>query len=403
MNILVLTNIYPAPDLEKENTPVVHYFTREWVKMGHNVQVVHYPANFPKLYMFLGKLFKKQISSKLGVPIRTSQTEEKEYEQDGVKVKRIPLLKYKLHSAFSNKQVSQAFQKTRKYLSDEGFTPDFIISHWVNPQLEIMERLKKDFHVPTCYVAHTPIQEFTRIYDDNRSHQLIDNIDLIGFRSRHIKDVFLDRFCYKGPTFQCYSGIPEQYIPHEPRLRRFDSIKKIVFVGTLIKRKYPAEIVPAAKKAFGEENFEINYIGRGVEEKNVVRYANEQGVVDKVHLLGRMSRDEVVKHLEESDLFVMISRSEAFGLVYLEAMAQGCLTIASKNEGFDGIIQDGVNGFLCNAGDVDDLAKTIKRIREMNSVELTMISDNAISTARKLTDMKAAKAYLKELEDLIKQ
>ena len=50
MNILILTNIYPGPGMEKDNTPVVHYFTREWVNQGHNVRVIHYPANFRQKY-----------------------------------------------------------------------------------------------------------------------------------------------------------------------------------------------------------------------------------------------------------------------------------------------------------------------------------------------------------------
>ncbi len=48
---------------------------------------------------------------------------------------------------------------------------------------------------------------------------------------------------------------------------------------------------------------------------------------------------------------VMNSRNEAFGLVYFEAMARGCIIITSRKEGFDGIIQDGVNGFLFKASD----------------------------------------------------
>lgn len=46
-----------------------------------------------------------------------------------------------------------------------------------------------------------------------------------------------------------------------------------------------------------------------------------------------------------SDCFIMISKNEAFGLVYLEAMSAGCITIASRGEGFDGVIIHGVNGF----------------------------------------------------------
>ena len=50
-----------------------------------------------------------------------------------------------------------------------------------------------------------------------------------------------------------------------------------------------------------------------------------------------MNRLEVQTYLRQNGIFVMISRDETFGLVYLEAMAAGCITIASKDEGFDEI------------------------------------------------------------------
>ena len=125
--------------------------------------------------------------------------------------------------------------------------------------------------------------------------------------------------------------------------------------------------------------------------------ANNLRVSDKVHLLGRQERDEVVRQMDESDVFVMISRNEAFGLVYLEAMARGCITIASRKEGFDGIIQDGVNGFLCEAGNTDELASIITRLRQMPINELQKISDAAVKTASELTDEKAAAYYLSQI------
>ena len=133
-----MTNLYPASDLERDNTRVVHFFAREWVKEGHDVRVVHYPANFPKIFMLAGAIFKNRLSSKMGVPIRTRQAKEKEYTIDGVKVKRIPLLKYRLHGAFPKTEIESAYQKTCNYLESEHFRPDCIVSHWVNPQLEVM-------------------------------------------------------------------------------------------------------------------------------------------------------------------------------------------------------------------------------------------------------------------------
>lgn len=58
----------------------------------------------------------------------------------------------------------------------------------------------------------------------------------------------------------------------------------------------------------------------------------------------------------------MISTNEIFGLVYLEAMAASCLTIASKNGGVDGIIKCEKNGFLCEEGNDKELHSILNRI-----------------------------------------
>lgn len=397
-NILVLTSLYPSSDLEKENTPIVHYFTKEWVQMGYDVRVVHYPTNFPKLIMWGASLFKKQLSSFLGTSIRTSQASEKSYTLDSVRVKRIPIMKLKLHGAFSKNEKEKVFSKTIEYLVELQFVPDVIISHWVNPQLEIMDRLKRMYGCKSCYVAHLASAELDRLYSQEESQRLIDNIDLIGFRSAYIRDTFCNRFDYKRPSFQCYSGIPEQYLPEHPIERSFSDIRNFVFAGTLIKRKYPTEIIPALSKAFRGEKFSISYIGKGAESTRIEKVAAELDVSENVHLLGYVSREEVQEQLNSNDVFVMISRSEAFGLVYLEAMAKGLITIASRKEGFDGIIEHGKNGFLCEAGNVDELSRLIEEIRAMPPSQLKLISDNAVRTAMWLTDSNAAKMYIENVE-----
>lgn len=108
---------------------------------------------------------------------------------------------------------------------------------------------------------------------------------------------------------------------------------------------------------------------------------------------------QVVEHLKNSAVFIMISRKETFGLVYLEAMATGCITVAARGEGFDGIIEDGVNGFLCEAGNVAELTEIIiRKIKTMPPKNLQKISRKAIETAIELTEEKAAKRYLEAIE-----
>ena len=122
---------------------------------------------------------------------------------------------------------------------------------------------------------------------------------------------------------------------------------------------------------------------------------------NKVFLKGRLERNEIKNYLNKSDVFVMISKHETFGLVYLEAMAAGCITIASKNEGFDGIIKDGVNGFLCEAGNTDELTSIINRINSMSKEDLEIISNNAQTTAKQMTDSQVAAAYINSVLNLI--
>ena len=166
----------------------------------------------------------------------------------------------------------------------------------------------------------------------------------------------------------------------------------------MIERKYPKELLQAAASVYKSDGFRLTYIGTGADEQSLVKEAARLGVSDNVHLLGRIPRDEVVRQMDAHTIFAMISRNEAFGLVYLEAMARGCITIASRDEGFDGIIQDGMNGFLCKAGDTEELKCILEKIKKLPQKDIQQISDNAVKTAHVLTDEKVAMDYLGQLK-----
>lgn len=402
-NILVLTPLYPADDLPKEFTPVVHYFTKQWVKEGYNVVVIHYPYNFPKLVLKLAKPFIGRIKQHFGMAVvRTTYLDETEYELEGVRVKRIPLKKIKPHGRYGMKVIKMGFDKAVQYLETIGFYPDVITTHWANPSFDLIPLFKEKYGVPACYVDHLAGRDIINTYKGD-AEKLINNIDLIGYRSRYIKNTFEHLYSPHKPSFFCYSGIPVEFLPDKTHMRAFDKVKSFVYVGTLIKRKFPAEIIPALYEAFGDEEYSMRYIGRGNEETEIRKQIAKYQVEKKVEICGYMPREEVVKNLDQSDIFVMMSRNETFGLVYLEAMARGCITIASWREGFDGIIEDGVNGFLCEAGNPNDLARVVKRIRQMSTSELNRISENAMQTARELTDKKVALLYLNCLKDVEKK
>lgn len=400
MKILLLTPIYPAENEKKSVSPVVHYFVREWVKTGHDVQVVHFSVTFPKIVYMIARPIKRLLSSWAGTEIRTWPLPECDYVLEGVRVRQIPIKKKRPHGRYSTKEIRRTTQKVINCCDEQGFKPDVIISHWVNPQYEVMHLLKQRYQVPTCFVAHDGGHDLMTIYK-KEAKQYIGETNLFGYRSEPIKREFEQNFnCTDKPSFQCYSGVPEMYLRHEDR--NISNVNSFIFVGTLIKRKFPAAIIPAVKEGMGDDNYTITYIGEGYEKRRIEQTAQECGVEDKVKLKGFMKREDVISQLDKHDVFIMISHNETFGLVYLEAMARGCITIASLDEGFDGVIEHGVNGFLCKAGDSKGLSNIIRKLRTMPSTELRRISHNAMQTAASLTDKKAAERYMEAVKNIVK-
>ena len=82
------------------------------------------------------------------------------------------------------------------------------------------------------------------------------------------------------------------------------------------------------------------------------------------------------------------------GLVYLEAMGQGCIPIGSKGEGIDGVIKDSENGFLCDPDDEKALADIIETIYKMPRGQRAVIAQKAYDTVRDMTSRNMAIRYL---------
>jgi len=391
--ILLLTTIYPAPDLKYE-TPAIHYFTREWIKLGYEVKVIHHQVVYPTFFYLLAKLFRDKIASLTGAIVNThKEKEDKCYIMDGVEVYRNPIFKWIPHGKFTKKSIRKQLEKILKQNNDSGFVPDIIIGHFSNPQLEIVSALKSKYSARACMIMHDNGDSIKRIYK-NRYVELMSKIDIWGFRSLPIKIGFEDNFGEQRRNFYCYSGIPENYITKTTNRTFEGDIKKFLYIGELIKRKYPVALVNSVHSVYGEKGFRISYIGRGAEEVNIRHLTKSLKLEDNVSFQGFIPRDQILKKIDESDCMIMISKGEAFGLVYLESMARGCITIGSRNEGIDGIIKHGQNGYLCEAGNENELADIIRHINSLTSEDRKNISQNAIETTKELTDYKTASKYI---------
>lgn len=393
-NILLLTNIYPMNDPAYDGTPVCHFFTREWVKMGYNVRVVHFMSLFPEPYYWVGRLFGEQIAAKTGCVTYSHPSRKYEkYKVDEVPVLYVPITKFIPHHNFSRKRIENAFQWVCRQLKQEGFVPDVVTAHFPLPQLEMLYLFKQKYaSCRTCLVLHGDGSQIPEIYPD-MYQDFMNAVDVWGFRSLAFKNQFNEIFGEKKNEFLCYSGIPDAYFPDEKR--KFEGpVRNFVFVGSLFKLKNVDVTIKALHQAFPEGNFHLDIVGSGAENENLRHLVETLDLTKNVVFWGQQQRDEAQKVMATADCFVMVSTREAFGLVYVEAMAKGCVTVATKGQGIDGVIVDGENGFLCEAENVDALAAVLRQISQLPIEKLNDMADQSVHTARQLTNKKVAESYI---------
>ena len=162
---------------------------------------------------------------------------------------------------------------------------------------------------------------------------------------------------------------------------------KVLTCAHFKKRKNIDKVIKACK---GLECFELTVIGDGKERKKLEK-------IDKnVIFTGRLPHDEVLAKMRNSDIFVLPSVGETFGMVYLEAMASGCITVCTKGDGIDGIIKDRENGFLTEPNP-ESIKETLLNIKNLTKEELNSLYTNSFNTIQHYTSTLCAERYLQQI------
>ena len=137
-----------------------------------------------------------------------------------------------------------------------------------------------------------------------------------------------------------YAPNGEKIISHISNFRKVKRIPDILKIFAKVRKKIPAKLL---------------LVGDGPERVHIRNQCEELGICEDVLMMGKLkSPDEV---LSISDLFLLTSENESFGLAALEAMAYGVPVISSNTGGIPEVNKHGFSGFLSDVGDVDDMAK----------------------------------------------
>ena len=178
---------------------------------------------------------------------------------------------------------------------------------------------------------------------------------------------------------------------------------RILSVGTLTRRKCMDTTIEAfAGIADHFPHASLRIAGIGDQEAALRAQAEKFGLSGRVHFLGGLPHEAVMEEMARADVFVLPSWGEGFGIVYIEAMAAGCVTIGSTGEGIAGTIQDGENGFLIPAGDAAAVQQVLNRALA-NPQQMNGIRERAETTARQMTWARNALATEQVYERMLRR
>lgn len=190
-------------------------------------------------------------------------------------------------------------------------------------------------------------------FDIKRDIEVIPNfIDLERFK-RQRKEHFKLAICPNG----------EKLLVHTSNFRKVKRVEDVIHVFYNVRKEIPAKLL---------------LVGDGPERDRMERLCRTLGTCDDIRFLGKL--DAVEEVLSVADLFLMPSEKESFGLAALEAMACEVPVLSSNAGGIPELNLNGVTGYCCNVGDVEDMTEKAKFI--LADENLSGFKERALARAK---------------------
>ena len=211
-------------------------------------------------------------------------------------------------------------------------------------------------------VAHIHATEFDRAggTGDRKIHDIeylgMDYADRViavsGYTAKTISEKYLVAPTKTRVVYNAYTPVNSKN-----NHRRIFKEPTILFMGRITLQKGPDYFLELARRVIEQEK-QVRFImaGSGDMERQVLHRAAYLGLGTKFLAAGFLDRKEVEDILATTDIFVLPSVSEPFGIAPLEAMSHGAVAVISKNSGVAEIIQ---NAYKVDFWDVDQMASII--------------------------------------------
>lgn len=295
------------------------------------------------------------------LPYRLSEYYENVFYHE-VKVLDYPLFEYPPYSlALASKMAEIA-----RYQNLDLFHVHYAIPHAISAYLA--KEMIKDHH-PIKIITTLHGTDITLVGKDQSFLEVtrfsIEKSDAVTAVSRYLRDKTIEFFNIEKNIDVIYNFIEEQPEQRkkcdELRQRIAPNGEKIIsHLSNFRPVKRVEDVIEVAYKVLQEMPVKVMMIGDGPERSKAEARARELDIAEHVQFLGK--QDNVYLLLSLSDVFIMPSSLESFGLAALEAMVCGIPCITSNAGGLVELVREGISGFTTDVGDVNKMAEHTLRL-----------------------------------------
>jgi glycosyltransferase involved in cell wall biosynthesis len=310
----------------------------------------------------------KKYNQNVFIPVRkVEHLNVNRTEEHGICLYYIKCLSLMTRLSFLFKQMILilAFKKIVQKSSDI-LSSDIIHAHTLYSDGFLAWYLKYKYQIPYIVTVRTTD---VNIFEKYLPHwkpftkQVLKNAECVVFLSeQHKKPICLKYGNVLRKTVIVPNGVDQFWI--ENSILKKENIlklgKKGIYVGEINKNKNIKKAIHAFFEAQNQNDSIFVVIGGTYQDYKKIYGRLNLEVLGRVQFLGRANDKELIKkHLRDSDVFIMPSHMETFGLVYLEAISQCTPVVYSLGQGFDGLFPVGVVGFKCDPKDSDSIQRAV--------------------------------------------
>ena len=217
--------------------------------------------------------------------------------------------------------------------------------------------------------------------------------------SNYTKNTVIDKYGINSDKITTvYNAVEPLMVPKNVSFDRNNVNPVVAFLGRITSQKGPEYFLEAAKLVLQEmENVRFVMAGKGDLLNVMIGRAEELGIVDSITFPGFLNDTQIQELFDCSDVFVMPSVSEPFGIVALEAMQAGVPVIISRQSGVSEILS---NAYSINYWDVQEIADVLCKLLADRQLRRQLIDSGMTEVSKLLWSNAAAevrKTYLRVL------